>query len=862
MKIKTLAFLIILGLILHPVPLALSQAAGGEIRINLVSTLETPDAMILKLYFNLYDESTGTPILSLDAKNAQITLLNTGYAAPAQIKQPDIPIYITLLMDSSGSMGGSAGKLQEAAKLALNNTPDNALFAVVQFDEQIKLLQDFTENIPAVSYAIDQYKVSNLGTCLYDATYMAIEAQAKAPAGRRAVILFTDGKDENRNGKQCSQHSYQDLIALAMQMQVPVHTVGLSTESAKINDLELKSMAASTGGFSFVANEADLAQAFARIMEALKAQWMVETNVYPKNGQNEAVFSLALADGRTMNSAFSFTSETDYPGPPSPVRVQFAGLQLVAETQSYDVQLTMASPELVSYVKISIWDQEAGSKVDEYIFEDPATFNTFNFPAAKMAAEGKYELRIIAVGEDSMPFAISEDDQGKALTELVHEFVFDPTSVYASATIDSVAQDGGDLVLNVSLTNANLIGSFDGWLVNEDTNTQVPNSTFTSPAIAGNSGQIVVPAGNGFISAGKYTVVLRVIGKNGQVFTSTQYPEIVYKVNTASLTIVSVEQEDGDLVLNVSVSNPELIGGFDGWLVNKETNTQVPNSNFTSDTLAGTDGQIIIPTNSRRIPNGKYTVIVRVLAPDNEVLMATQYEEVTYKAPTIFQRLGVALVAAPIFLALIIGIVLALMAYLMISSSRQKSLSGTPVMQGRLGGKLKSKGGEGIVAAIADEEPLPSKRRAAVSPRVAPSGVAAAYPAAGASQESMDRTFVGSESMGAQNGQATLIGQVQPARPRLTVLKGPLLGERTIDAFPFIIGRGEDCSFTIADPNVSRRHLQINYDAARQAYNITDLNSSNGTRLNGQRLAGGQPTALSHGATIDLGNHVSVRFDL
>jgi hypothetical protein len=109
-------------------------------------------------------------------------------------------------------MTGAAAKLQEAAKLALNNTPENSRFSIVQFDEEIKLLQDFTENLSALAFAVDQYKASRSGTCLYDAAYTAVEALSKAPVGRRAVILFTDGKDETRDGKQCSKHTYQEMV--------------------------------------------------------------------------------------------------------------------------------------------------------------------------------------------------------------------------------------------------------------------------------------------------------------------------------------------------------------------------------------------------------------------------------------------------------------------------------------------------------------------------------------------------------------------------------------------------------------------------------------------------------------------------
>ncbi|MEJ2759943.1 MAG: hypothetical protein P8046_15815 [Anaerolineales bacterium] len=43
-----------------------------EIRINLISTLEAEDEMVLKLYFNIFDPGSGIPLTMLNAQDAQI----------------------------------------------------------------------------------------------------------------------------------------------------------------------------------------------------------------------------------------------------------------------------------------------------------------------------------------------------------------------------------------------------------------------------------------------------------------------------------------------------------------------------------------------------------------------------------------------------------------------------------------------------------------------------------------------------------------------------------------------------------------------------------------------------------------------
>jgi len=86
-------------------------------------------------------------------------------------------------------------------------------------------------------------------------------------------------------------------------------------------------------------------------------------------------------------------------------------------------------------------------------------------------------------------------------------------------------------------------------------------------------------------------------------------------------------------------------------------------------------------------------------------------------------------------------------------------------------------------------------------------------------------------------------------------------GRVLIDSFPFVVGRSEG-NLVVSAPSVSRRHCQISFDPNSRTYYITDLNSSNGTTLNGQRLTPMQPTQVSNGATINVGPHVTIRFEI
>jgi hypothetical protein len=64
-----------------------------------------------------------------------------------------------------------------------------------------------------------------------------------------------------------------------------------------------------------------------------------------------------------------------------------------------------------------------------------------------------------------------------------------------------------------------------------------------------------------------------------------------------------------------------------------------------------------------------------------------------------------------------------------------------------------------------------------------------------------------------------------------------------------VVGRSRDCDVTLNDPNVSRRHAELRQEGA--AYWIVDLDSTNGTEVNGRRV---QRAKLSDGDVLTIGS--------
>jgi hypothetical protein len=73
-------------------------------------------------------------------------------------------------------------------------------------------------------------------------------------------------------------------------------------------------------------------------------------------------------------------------------------------------------------------------------------------------------------------------------------------------------------------------------------------------------------------------------------------------------------------------------------------------------------------------------------------------------------------------------------------------------------------------------------------------------------------------------------------------------GSHALSGHVTSIGRSSDCSIVLSDPNVSRRHAEIRHIG--DGYSLIDLGSTNGTEVNGQRIA---ETALMNGDVIGVG---------
>jgi pSer/pThr/pTyr-binding forkhead associated (FHA) protein len=71
-----------------------------------------------------------------------------------------------------------------------------------------------------------------------------------------------------------------------------------------------------------------------------------------------------------------------------------------------------------------------------------------------------------------------------------------------------------------------------------------------------------------------------------------------------------------------------------------------------------------------------------------------------------------------------------------------------------------------------------------------------------------------------------------------------------------LIGRNPTTNITLLDEGISREHALVLFDEDADAYSIEDLQSTNGTKVNGKRV---RSSALQDGDEVQIG-HTVFRF--
>ncbi len=215
-------------------------------------------------------DSNGRPLAELTAQEFQawindVSVPITGVSRGIDSTQP---INVALVVDVSGStqQNGAFQLAKDAVHQFLNGLSEQDRVAIVTFDDAVGVVLPFTQDRAAAGAAIDGLHATDT-TALYQATVYSARLAASSTIGRRAVVLLTDGVDNN------SPATRDDAIAAAGALGVPIFTIGLG---ATIDRDYLTQIAKVSGGqFADTPTADGVAELYRSVGEVLRGQYIL-----------------------------------------------------------------------------------------------------------------------------------------------------------------------------------------------------------------------------------------------------------------------------------------------------------------------------------------------------------------------------------------------------------------------------------------------------------------------------------------------------------------------------------------------------------------------------------------------------------
>lgn len=216
------------------------------------------------------------------------------------------PLYIAVLMDTSPSTAGKLKFQQESAMNFIHTVvklrKDRVLFGT--FDDEINLLQDFTDRLDLLDKAVFSVKKMGKQTALFDAVWQFCDEKMRSVPGRRVLLIVTDGEDTYsranlRDAIDIAQRTETTIFAISTKAGFLATVPGVEAgQVADKGDKDIQNLAEETGGAAFFTGDMlSLERSFTRISKELRAQYLVTYN--PSNKSYDGTFrkiDVKLAD--------------------------------------------------------------------------------------------------------------------------------------------------------------------------------------------------------------------------------------------------------------------------------------------------------------------------------------------------------------------------------------------------------------------------------------------------------------------------------------------------------------------------------------------------------------------------------------
>lgn len=221
------------------------------------------------------------------------------------IGQTDTQIGIVLVIDISGSMrtGGKLQAAKDAAKQFVAAKLPNDQVAVVAFNDQPRVVAQFTTDAGLLNGAIDGLEATG-ETALFDAVRTASALFTERAELQPNIVLLSDGADT------VSQNGVAEAEAAVLAAKAAVFAVGLRGGEFDANSLN-RLASASGGQYSETTDAGALAGLYENVQRALQNQYEINYTSDQPGGSIE----ITLANGGLIATAGPISAGAVVSGP-------------------------------------------------------------------------------------------------------------------------------------------------------------------------------------------------------------------------------------------------------------------------------------------------------------------------------------------------------------------------------------------------------------------------------------------------------------------------------------------------------------------------------------------------------------------
>lgn len=231
-----------------------------------------------------------------DLEQAEFTVFEDGVKQELVFfTHSNLPIALSILLDSSASMENRLAIAQQAAGGFARRLRKQDLAQVVDFDSRVEIIQGFTNDSNAIEAAIKRTSAGG-STSLYNAIYISLKELKKVQARstdeirRQAIVILSDGEDTS------SLVSFDEVLDLAKRSETAIYTIGLkdretanASRGFKEAEFVLKQLAQETGGKAFFPSKVEeLPVVYDQISDELSNQYLMGYS--SRNPKRDGVF--------------------------------------------------------------------------------------------------------------------------------------------------------------------------------------------------------------------------------------------------------------------------------------------------------------------------------------------------------------------------------------------------------------------------------------------------------------------------------------------------------------------------------------------------------------------------------------------